>query len=72
MLCLPFSSAPTPRSEQILFQMTQAYHEQEQKFQSTFGPSMLDLTEVEHEHYSHSEAQPTHPSNGPDLPQPHE
>ena len=48
MLCMPFSPTPTPRSEHNLFQMTQANHEQEQRFNSTFGLSMLDLTEVEH------------------------
>lgn len=48
MLCLPLSPAPAPKSEHNLFQMAQAHSEQEQKFNAMFGPSMLDLTEVEH------------------------
>ena len=48
MLCMPFSPNPAPCFEHNIFQMTQANHEQEQRFNSTFGPSMLDLTEVEH------------------------
>ena len=44
--------------------MTNAHQEQENKFTSIFGQSTLDLTEIDHEHCSHSEAPPTHPSNG--------
>ena len=51
-----------------LNKMAEAHQEQENKFISIFGQPLLDYHEVEHEHYSQSEAPPTHPSNGPDGP----
>ena len=64
MLCLPSSPPNSKRSENNLQRMAMAHEDQENKFQSIFGHSMLDLTEIEHEHYSHSEPPPTHPSYG--------
>ena len=64
MLCLPPSPPNPKKSDKTLQRMALAHHEQENKFQSIFGQSMPDLTELEQEHSSHSEAPPTHPSNG--------
>jgi hypothetical protein len=48
MLCLPFANAHSQRTEASLMKMALAHEEQENRFQATFGQSLLDLTEVEH------------------------
>lgn len=69
LLSLPLASCNQNHSELNLIKMAQAHQEQEAKYQSVFGPTMLDETQLDNDYCSRSEAHPTHPSQGLDIVQ---